>query len=319
MASTNTVTQTTDTIERAAGIFVNALMDNKTVNSGIFQTLRARDKFALVEGSVSGIVQAYACKPTPTGTIDISDNEFTITKKSIFHEICYDIFKNTQWKDAIANLKAEGLPADFEEFLMDYVARSANADVESEMWNGNGGLTGDEADGTPSGATYIDGFGAIIRDKLTAASLTGQIVAILAANDPTDPASVQDALAQVTAALPTQLLGNPNVRMFVAPSVENAYWVSLTQQAATNMPQTDSLNYRRIPLVVIPNLNPNRIIIGIPGNMAVATAVDGDLVTVDVIDQYALGNGNFARVVGNFGYGVGVATTDFVLAEYTGL
>ena len=145
--------------------------------------------------------------------------------------------------------------------------------------------------------------------------MTDQIVALT--NDPTAPATVQAALAEATAALPKALLGKPDSRIFVAPSVENAYWISLTQQAATNMPQTDSLNFHRIPLVVIPNLNPNRIIIGKPKNMAVATAVDGDLVDVEVIDKYSHGDGNFARVVGNFGYGVGIVTTDFVLATYT--
>ena len=52
-------------------------------------------------------------------------------------------------------------------------------------------------------------------------------------------------------------------------------------------------------------------------NINVSLAVSGDLLSLDVVDQYVLGQGNKARAVGNYGYGVGIATTDFVIFEFT--
>lgn len=310
MASTNTITQTTPTIERVPEIFVNSILEGTTVDSGLFTIIpRVRNKFAMKTGAISGMIQAYACKPTPTGGTTITDEEFEIQMKSIFHDICYDTFENTEWKDAIANVKNEGLPSEFVEFLSATIAAEASGDVEDEMWNGNAGLPDD-----PTGANVIDGFGELIRTNLTAASLTGQIVELTA--DPTDPAQVQGILRAIKSAATKAMLKDlKDLRFFVDPLVEAALYSSYTTTTATNIPQTDSLMFERIKIQVINNLNTERIILGNPKNMGIALATDGDLVELDIIDQYALGQGNFARAVGNFGYGVGIATTDFVLAE----
>lgn len=229
------------------------------------------------------------------------------------HKVAYDIFKNTQWKDAIANLKDQGLPREFQEFLAGDTAKQANADVEKEFWMGNSDLVG-----SPTGAGFINGFYKIISDKLTAASKTSQIVALGANEDPTDPTKVQAAFDKIVAAMPKTLVGaRAKVRFFVSPLVEQAHRRSLQLQLASNLPNVNPLVHNTYELIVVPNLDDKTIIVGKPENMAIATAVDGDLVEINVVDQFALGLGNFARVFGNFGYGVGAATTDFVIATGT--
>lgn len=306
MASTNTIDITTPVVERVDQLFYEAILTAKTFSDNLgFQDVQfARDVFSLMEISVGDdILQDYACKPTATGSTDVGDNEFTIYKNSIKHEICYDVFKNTPWKDAIANLNNQGLPPEFQAAVLEVFGKKIMALIEGYMWNGK--LTG----------TTFDGFKQVITDKLTAAALTGQIVD-LGTNDPTAVSTVEAALRQVIAALPTNLKGLDSVRMFVHPSVEQALYVKYSQTGYTNIPQTDSLMIDRYKMVTIPNLDPYTIIAGIPGNMGVALLADGDQVTLNVRDMSEFGD-NYALIYGSIGYGAGVATTDFAIGTFT--
>jgi len=313
-----TITQTTATIERVAEIFSNAILSSETIESNMFQYIRAsRDTFSMNFGSTSALVQDYSDDPSLSGTITAADAEFTIGKRSIKFKIDYDEFKNTIWKDAVADLKNQKLPPKFLTWLAGEITKEVNSETEADWWNGNGGLTGDLTDGTPVGRTYLNGFGNIIRTKLAAAP--SQIITeAVAATVPSDSTKVQAILLAATAVIPTALVASPDMTIFVAPSVEQAYWESLSTTLATNLPQTDSLMFNRYKIKVIPNLNPLRIIIGKSQNMGVAVSVNGnDLLDLNVVDQYALGNGNRAFLTANYGYGAGIQTTDFVLWENT--
>lgn len=306
MASTNTINQATATVARVDELFYARVLEAKTFSDNIgFQDVQfARDVFSLTEMIVDDtILQDYACKPVATGNVEVDDNEFTIYKNSIKHEICYEIFKNTQWKDAIANLQNQGLPPQFEAALLEQLGKKIMALIEGYMWNGK--LTG----------TTFDGFTQIITDRLTASALTGQIVD-LGTDDPTAVATVEAALRKVIAGLPTNLKGSDAIRFFVHPSVEQALYVKYSATGYTNIPQTDSLMIDRYRMVTIPNLDPYTIIAGIPGNMGVALLADGDQVTLNVRDMSEFGD-NYALVHGSIGYGAGIATDDFVIGTFT--
>lgn len=320
MASTNTITQNTETIERVAPIFADKLLESVTLGLPGIQTIPAtRDKFAMVTGSVSGMIQNYTDKPTANGTTSMVDQEFSISAKTIYHEILYSIFKDTKWKDAIADMKNQQLPEEFLSFILDQQAKVSSNRFEDEMWNGNGGLDDDLTDGTPSGATYVNGFAKIIKDKLTAASLTGQIITETTTGEtPTDSTKVQGILNNMIEVLPKPLVAaKDKVRIFFSPLVEQALWDSYANQAVTNIRRDNTDFFGRYRTQVIPNLNDNRIIIGIPENLGIGSAFgEGNLMDLNVVDKYSLGDGNFAVLTANYGYGAGAATNDWVVFEY---
>lgn len=312
LASTNTVTQNTETIERVAPIFADKILDSVTLGLAGIQTVPAsRDKFAMVEGSVSGMIQNYSDKPSFEGSTTLTDAEFSISPKSIRHEILYSIFTNTKWKGAIADMKNQKLPPEFVSFILDQQSQLTAKQFEDEMWNGNGGLTGDLTDGTPVGYTYVDGYGKLINDKLTAAALTDQIITD-AVNDPTNPAEVQAALDLVINGLPRPLI-NGVATIFVGKGVEEALWKSYSDTQATNVREANTNFYRRYKIQVIPNLNDKRIIAGLPSNLGIGSAFGtGNMLDLNIVDQYSLGQGNFAIMTANYGYGAGVVTNDWV-------
>lgn len=318
-ASVNTVTQTTDTVERVAPIFANKILDSVTLGLPGIQTVPAsRNRFAMVEGSVSGMIQNYSDKPSAEGITTLTDEEFSISPKSIYHEILYSIFVNTKWKGAIADMKNQKLPPEFISFVLDQQSQLTSKQFEDEMWNGNGGLTGDLTDGTPVGFTYVNGYGKLIKDKLTAAALPAQIITqAVAGEDPTDPTKVQAQLDLIIDALPVTLI-NGVATIFVSPQVEAALWKSYSDTQATNVREDNTNFYRLHKVITIPNLNPRRIIAGLPENLGIGSAFGtGNMLDLNVVDQYSLGQGNFAVVTANYGYGAGVVTTDWVSYEYT--
>ena len=308
MASTNTITQTSPKVAGATEIMANEVLAGVTFQK--FKNVPAtRDKFRMWNGSTSGMIQAYSDSPSETGGVTVADEEFTITKKSVFHAVPYDKFKDTEFNLSISNLKAQGLPSDFVAFVARDTGAKASELAENEIWNSEGGLTGD-----PTG---LEGIRALIRTNLTAASKTSQIVTSTTL-DPTDAAEIDDVLAALVATFPKEIVANKaKFRIYMNQTVNDAYYRYLSGVAATNIPQNNALVYQNYTIEIIPNLSDAAIVVAKPENINVSLAVSGDLTALDVIDMYMLGGGNKARIVGNWGYGVGIATTDFALFEYS--
>lgn len=315
-----TVTQNTATLERLAKIYANAILPDSTMKIPSLQKIQSvRNTFSMFTGSVDNPLQPYKDEFTNEDTdVTLADAEYTIIPRSVRVKIAYSKFENTQWKDAIADIRAQKLPMDFMRWFLDQVGKKGMAQMESELWNAGGGLSGDEADGTPSGYTYADGFGALIKARLTAASLSGQIVTqTTSGDDPTDSTKVKAELDSVIAALPTAL-NNGRATIFIAPAVMEALYNAELNTAATNIQENVLQSYRRYKLYVVENLNPSRIIAGLGENLGIGLSVkgNGNLMGLSVKDQFALNGNNIAIVSGNIGYAAGIATEDWVSYEY---
>jgi len=310
MASTNTVTQTSDNVSGEARIMSNVILETDIFNK--FQIVPAvRDKFRMWNGSVSDdMIQDYSDNPTETGTTTLNDQEFTIAKKSIFHGVAYDIFKDTEFNVSINNIKDQGLPQPFVDMVAELVGKKAAKFAAQDIYNGNGGQTGD-----PTGG--VDGIAHLVKDKLTAASLTNRIITD-ATNDPTTSAGVKAALDLMKAQFSVDMVEMKDEFVLLMNGVVNDAWYEyLSGVAATNIPQDSSLKYQNYNIEIAKGLSSRRIIMCKKENINVSLAVTGDLLSLDIVDQYSLGQGNKARAVGNYGYGVGVATEDFVIFEFT--
>ena len=303
------ITQTTDTISRETEIFYNALLDTPTFDQSLgIQVIPARDKFSLITGTATSLLQDYATSPSVAGTITTTDAEYSITKKMIYSNFEYDNLKNTIWNEAIMNMGDQGMPADLEAWILDFVGRQTKQELANELWNQNGGLADD-----PTGTN--NGWAKLIQTKLQAASLSARVIAL--ASDPTAAANIEGLLDGMIAQAPKALVSDKeNTRIMLGPVAYHALFRAYQQNAYSNIPTDNVDMFGGFRVVKIPNLNDNRIIIGKPSNLGMGLAVSSDIVELNVVDKFALGDGNFARIFGNFGYGAGVATTDWILGEY---
>lgn len=305
LASTNTITQTSDTVESIAEIMANELLGS--VSFERFRLVPAtRDKFRMWTGTLTGAIQAYANAPAESGDSTVADQEFTLIKKSVNHLVYYQEFADTEFNLSISNLKDQGLPSEFEAFLASELGKQARKTAEDELWNGNGGQTGDPATG--------DGFRHLIKD-----AVPGGQQDTSATLDPTDSADIAAFLAATVALATDDMIGNKSsYKIFMNEKVNDAYYSYLSGVAATNIPQNDALKYEKWDIEIIPNLSNRAVVIGNPDHMAIGMGVTGELVDLQVVDQYAQGTGiNGARVTGNWGYAAGIAGTDFAVYEFT--
>jgi len=304
------ITQASDSINRVEEVFLNAVLKAASFDPsfGIKQVQGTRDKFSMWEMTTGGIVQAYATAPGEQGNAAISDTEFTIDKKSINLPIPYDLFKNTEWKDAVANIHAMGVPEELKVAMVLNITEQALKTVESELWSSNAGATGDIA-GT------INGFVKLAIDKLTAASKTAQIIA--AGASLTDPATIQAKFNAMVDKVPVALLNEQaDVFFHVSPATEWAYRRSLQTQNNAVL-SSEPTNFGGFGLKVVPNLNPYWILLGKTSNLGIGLpSAPSDVISLDVIDQKE-NLKNQANIFGSFGYGSGLVTTDWVTMENT--
>lgn len=306
-----TITQATSTINRESEIFLEEVLKAASFDPsfGIRQIQGTRDIFSMWEMSTgSNIVQAYSTAPGESGDAAVADTEFTIDKKSINLPFPYELLKNTEWKDAVANIHQMGIPQELREAMVMNITQKALKEVEAELWTSNAGATGDPA-------ATIDGFVKIINDKLTAASLSGQIIA--GANSFTDPSTIQGLMNAMVTAVPVALLNDRTETFFhVSPATEFAYMRSLQLQANAVVP-SDTSNFGGFRLKVVPNLNPRWMVLGKTSNLGIGLpSSPSDIISLDVIDQKE-NLKNQANIFGNFGYGAGAVTTDWVTSEDT--
>jgi len=305
LASTNTITQTSDTVESLAQIMADELLSSVTFQK-FRQVPAVRDKFRMWTGTLTGAIQAYANAPAESGASTISDEEFTLIKKSVNHLVYYQEFADTEFNLSISNLKAQGLPVPFTEFLSMELGKQSRKTAEDELWNANAALTGDPATG--------NGFAALIKANVPA----GQ-QALTAVLDPTDAADVDAFLAALVALCTDDMIGNKSsYKMYMNQKVNDAWYEHLAGVAATNIPQNTAMKYLNWDIEIIPNISNRRVIIGNPDHMAVGMGVSGDLVDLQVVDLYTKGDGiNGARMTGNWGYAAGIAAIDFAINEFT--
>lgn len=304
LASTNTITQTSDTVESIAEIMANELLGS--VSFERFRLVPAtRDKFRMWTGTLTGAIQAYANAPAESGASTVSDEEFTLIKKSVNHLVYYQEFADTEFNLSVANLKAQGLPSEFEEFLAMELGKQGRKTAEDEIWNGNGAQTGDPATG--------DGFRALIK-----ANVPGGQVDAAYGSDITVAANIEAALDALIALCTDDMIGEKgSYKIFMNQKVNDALYNAYAATAATNIPQDNSLRYKNWDIEIIPNLSNRALVVGHPDHMAIGMGVQGELIDLQVTDLYTKGDGiNGARVTGNWGYAAGIAGTDFAVLEY---
>jgi hypothetical protein len=306
-----TITQASDSISRVEEVFLEAVLQAASFDAGfgIKQVQGTRDKFSMWEMTTgTDIVQAYAAAPSEAGTAAVSDTEFTIDKKSINLPLPYDLFKNTEWKDAVANIHAMGIPEELKVAMVSNISEKALKVVESELWSSNAGATGDPT-------ATINGFCKLINDKLTAASLTAQILS--GANSLVDPTTIQARFNDMVEVIPTALLNEQqDVFFHVSPATAWAYRRSLQTQNMAVL-SSEPTNFGGFGIKVVPNLNSRWAVLGKTSNLGIGLpSAPNDIISLDVIDQRD-NLKNQANIFGNFGYGAGAVTTDWVTYEDT--
>ena len=288
--STTTSITTTYAGEAAAKYISAALLSATTIDKGGISVLpNIKYKQIIRNFSTDGLVKDATCDFSDTSTITTVERSITPESFQVNLELCKATFR-TDWDAISMGFSAfDKIPKNFEDYLIGYVAAKVAAKNESNIWHGVNATTG-EYDGLVVLAT-ADGT---VVDVSGTAITSGNVVV---------------EMRKVTAVIPTNLWGDPELKLYVARSVAQAYVESLGGFVATiGGAGTDNkgaqwyngtagLMVDGIPLFVASGMEDDYMMLAKKDNLWFGTGLLSDMSVVKVLDMADIDGSENVRVV----------------------
>jgi hypothetical protein len=288
--STTTSITTTYAGEATAKYISAALLSSTTIDNGGISVLpNIKYKQIIRNFSTDGLVKDATCDFSDTSTITTVERVIEPESFQVNLELCKQTFRS-DWDAISMGFSAfDKIPKNFQDYLIGYVAAKVAAKNESNIWHGVNATTG-EYDGlvvlATADGTVVDVAGTTIT--------SGNVVV---------------EMRKVTAVIPTNLWGDPELKLYVARSVAQAYVESLGGFVATiGGAGTDNkgaqwyngtagLMIDGIPLFVASGLEDDYMMLAKKDNLWFGTGLLNDMSVVKVLDMADLDGSENVRVI----------------------
>jgi len=190
----------------------------------------------------------------------------------------------------------DGLPADFSEYLIAYVAGKTAEKLENNIWQGAAATNGE-----------FDGFQALLAADATVIDVTGTTVTA---------SNVIAELGAVVDAIPSALYGKEDLTIFVSQNVAKAYVRALGGFAAAGVGAqgmdnkgtmwygSQDLFFDGIKVAMVNGLASNKMVAAQSSNLYFGTGLLDDRNEVKVLDMSNLDGSDNVRVIMRFFAGV---------------
>ena len=261
---------------------------NVTLLDGIrYKAIIPRMSFG---AGATALIKAGACDFDVTATTTLEEASLDITDQMVNLQLCKREFR-TWWQGDAYSINS-GVPDDYADAILLYVAKFVQADIENNIWMGD-----------TAGAVYtaFNGF----KKK---ASAGGAPTALVNAIDAS--ATVLAGLQEMITALPAGIVGDfENTNLYVNPVTISAYNLAVGQtgdgynQAVAGAPQTKFLGYKLVSCNGIASgegfvANKNNVFVGIGTADSDSMAQAIDMTPLDGSDNY--------RITMRFGVGTAI-------------
>jgi hypothetical protein len=205
-------------------------------------------------------------------------------------QLCKSQFK-TWWQGDAYSINS-GVPNDYADAILLYVAKYVQADIENNIWMGNS---------TASAYTAFDGIKKKSGDTAGATALANAIDA---------SATVLAGLQEIVNAMPTGIVGDyENTNIYVNPATISAYNLAVGQtgdgynSAVANAPQTKFLGYK---LVSADGIASGEACVGKKDNIFVGIGTADSDSLAQAIDMTPLDGSDNYRITMRFGVGTAI-------------
>jgi hypothetical protein len=291
----NPVTTGTTYAGEFAGKYIQAaLLSAQTLENGLITVMpNVKYKSVLQVASYNDIVKDAQCDFNADGTLTLTEKIIQPEEFQVNVQLCAHDLKSS-WQAAEMGFSAfDGVPASFEDYVIGYTAAKVASQLESTIWSGQTGTTG-EFDGFYYLAT-AGGSGCV--------AVTG--TAVTAAN-------VIDEMGKVVDAIPQAVYGKDDVFIYVAPNVARAYIRALggfganglgangVNAGGTTWFNNGALSFDGIPVVVAQGLPASSMMAAQKSNMFFGTGLLNDTNEVRVIDMSAIDGSQNLRIIMRF-------------------
>lgn len=261
---------------------------NVTLLDGIrYKAIIPRMSFG---AGAAALIKAGACDFDVTATTTLEEASLDITDQMVNLQLCKREFR-TWWQGDAYSINS-GVPDDYADAILLYVAKFVQADIENNIWMGNA---------TASGYTAFNGI------KLASGNTAGA-TALVNAIDAS--ATVLAGLQEIITAIPAGIVGDfENTNIYVNPVTISAYNLAVGQtgdgynQAVAGAPQTKFLGYKLVSCNGIASgegfvANKNNVFVGIGTADSDSMAQAIDMTPLDGSDNY--------RITMRFGVGTAI-------------
>ena len=296
MATTTTIT-TSYAGEFASKYISAALLSADTLDKGLISVLpNVNYKTTLQKVNLDAIVKDATCDFDPTSTLTLADRVLTTEPFQVNVQLCKKDFYASWIGGQMGYSAYDGLPADFSEYLIAYVAGKTAEKLENNIWQGAAATNGE-----------FDGFQALLAADATVIDVVGTTVTA---------ANVIEEMGKVVDAIPAALYGKEDLTIFVSQNVAKAYVRALGGFGAAGVGAqgmdnkgtmwygSQDLYFDGIKVAMVNGLASSKMVAAQSSNLYFGTGLLDDRNEVKVLDMSNLDGSDNVRVIMRFFAGV---------------
>jgi hypothetical protein len=294
-------TSTTNPVD-SAQIYHSALI--KGGSKSLFTAIvDAKDKARIRKHDFGDVLQADGCTFSPSGEGTLSEKLVDLCTIKVNLEFCQSTlessFVSNQMRSG-AN-SADFLPADFQAYVVDQLAKKMDADFEKLVWQG---------DVSNTGGTYPI---PLCEGLLGQFAADGAVVDVSATT--ITASNVIAEMARVYDAIPEEVKFSPELRIFVSTNVLAAYKQSVAAASSEAYYTKDAEPmFLGVPLVLAQGLPNNRMVAAELTNLFLITDLVSDYDDIKLLPQGDVTGDDTIRVKGRVKFAVSYAFGGEVVA-----
>ena len=299
MATTTSIT-TTYAGEHAGKWVSAALLSANTIENGgveVKQNVKYREVISKL--ATGDLVTDNSCDFTATSSITKTEVFLTPKELKINLELCKDKFRS-DWEAIEMGYSAfDVLPKTFQDYLLAHVVAKAAQKNEQNIWSGDGSTSGQFLGFVP--ALTVD---------------AGLPAANEVAGTTVDAANVVAELGKIVDAIPAELYGNEDLRIYVSQNIYRAYVRALGTLGHVdrfNNQDMGDLMFDGVRIFVANGMPSNTAIASEKSNLFFGTGLLSDHQEVKVIDMGETDGSDNVRIVMKFTAGVAYANVEDIV------
>ncbi len=295
MPTTTNIT-TTYAGEKAMPYLSAALLQPTTIrNGGITVKPNIKYKQVMKKVAMSDLIKDGTCDFTPTATLDVTENYLEPKEFQVNYTLCKKDFRS-DWDAISMGLSAhDNLPPDLASFIIGKTVAEVATANESIIWSGS-----DANEGEYDGFLALMGADADVIDVATPVVITA--------------ANVQAEMRKTIAAIPDEIYGKEDLKLYIPNNVLRAYKSSLAlagsgngyEQRGANQ-SFENLQFEGISLFLASGMPSNTMVAAQSSNLHFGTGLLNDTNEVKVLDMANTDGSQNVRFVMRYTATVGYA------------
>jgi hypothetical protein len=292
MATTTSLTTTYAGESSAMWVKAALLSGNTLANGGMTIMPNIAYKSVLHKLSTDGLLKDATCDFTATSTVTITERTLTLEPFQVNLQLCKKDFLGSWQAEEMGFSANKVLAKSFSDYLLAYVIEKVAASVESAIWVGANGTTG-----------QVDGIMTLITADANLPSANEVAGTTITASN------VITELGKIVDAIPSALYGADDLKIYVSQNIAKAYVRALggfiaagvgangSDNKGTQWYNNGALTFDGIPLFVANGLASNTALATQTSNLFFGCGLLNDANEVKVLDMANLDGSDNVRIV----------------------